>query len=254
MFFCLIHLFFPFGHVQEIDPLVQDIKFKKLSRKKFGIMNSNNWLSFPLSPTHSSLPPHLQTAQSHHFSLGLVNETIDNPFQNQGTNILFLTNSSLFCMLECATISLVLIVYIFAEWNLMNTQGSNEVPKVADFLGMNKSENQSELIPYNEIQANDSDYLFQNNHLMPSVQNALGSAPTSNYDLQENACNIQSLTLSMGSGKGSTSETSASPSATAATASASAENSNNTSIVEAAPRRTLDTFGQRTSIYRGVTR
>ncbi|MCD7470068.1 AP2-like ethylene-responsive transcription factor plt2 [Datura stramonium] len=183
-------------------------------------MNSNNWLSFPLSPTHSSLPPHLQTTQSHHFSLGLVNETIDNPFQNQ-------------------------------EWNLINTQGNNEVPKVADFLGMNKSENQSELVPYNEIQANDSDFLFQNNSLMP-VQNALAAAPTNNYDLQENACNIQSLTLSMGSGKGSTSETSASPSATG-TASASAENSN-TSIVEAAPRRTLDTFGQRTSIYRGVTR
>ncbi|KAJ8551292.1 hypothetical protein K7X08_000662 [Anisodus acutangulus] len=185
-------------------------------------MNSNNWLSFPLSPTHSSLPPHLQTAQSHHFSLGLVNETIDNPFQNQ-------------------------------EWNFINTQGSNEVPKVADFLGMNKSENQSELVPYNEIQGNDSDYLFQNNSLMP-MQNALAAAPTSNYDLQENACNIQSLTLSMGSGKGSTSETSASPSATATpSASANAENSN-TSIVEAAPRRTLDTFGQRTSIYRGVTR
>ncbi|XP_059311464.1 AP2-like ethylene-responsive transcription factor PLT2 [Lycium ferocissimum] len=183
-------------------------------------MNSNNWLSFPLSPTHSSLPPHLQTVQSHHFSLGLVNETIDNPFQNQ-------------------------------EWNLINTQGSDEVPKVADFLGMNKSENQSEFVPYNEIQGNDSDYLFQNNSLMP-MQNALAAAPTSNFDLQENACNIQSLTLSMGSGKGSTSETSASPSATA-TASASAENSN-TSIVEAAPRRSLDTFGQRTSIYRGVTR
>ncbi|PHT34346.1 AP2-like ethylene-responsive transcription factor PLT1 [Capsicum baccatum] len=184
-------------------------------------MNSNNWLSFPLSPTHSSLPPHLQTTQSHHFSLGLVNETIDNPFQSQ-------------------------------EWNLINTQGSSEVPKVADFLGMNKSENQSDLVPYNEIQANDSDFLFQNNSLMP-VQNAVAAAPASNYDLQENACNIQSLTLSMGSGKGSTSETSASPSATATTASASAENSN-TSIVEAAPRRTLDTFGQRTSIYRGVTR
>ncbi|KAM3303665.1 AP2-like ethylene-responsive transcription factor PLT2 isoform X2 [Capsicum chacoense] len=184
-------------------------------------MNSNNWLSFPLSPTHSSLPPHLQTTQSHHFSLGLVNETIDNPFQSQ-------------------------------EWNLINTQGSSEVPKVADFLGMNKSENQSDLVPYNEIQANDSDFLFQNNSLMP-VQNAVAAAPASNYDLQENACNIQSLTLSMGSGKGSTSETSASPSATATTASASGENSN-TSIVEAAPRRTLDTFGQRTSIYRGVTR
>lgn len=49
-------------------------------------MNSNNWLSFPLSPTHPSLPTHLhETSQSHHFSLGLVSDNIDSPFQNQGT-------------------------------------------------------------------------------------------------------------------------------------------------------------------------
>lgn len=47
-------------------------------------MNSNNWLSFPLSPTHASLPTHLHTSQAHQFSLGLVNDTMDNPFQNQG--------------------------------------------------------------------------------------------------------------------------------------------------------------------------
>lgn len=135
-----------------------------------------------------------------------------------------------------------------AEWNFGETQGGNEVPKVADFLGVSKSGHESELVSYNEIQANDnSDYLFPNTNLMP-MQNVT-------YDLQENACNMQSLTLSMGSGKSSTSETCASPSAnaTAGASSTSGENSN-TSIVEAAPRRTSDTFGQRTSIYRGVTR
>ncbi|KAL2557184.1 AP2-like ethylene-responsive transcription factor PLT2 [Forsythia ovata] len=173
--------------------------------------NSNNWLSFPLSPTHSSLPPHLQAAQSHQFSLGLVNDNIDTPFPAQ-------------------------------EWNLMNNiQGHNEVPKVADFLGVSKSGNQSELVSYNDIQSNEPEYLFSNNSLVP-VQHT-----TNNYDLQENPHNMQSLTLSMGSGKGSTSETSAIVPA------ASADNSN-ASIVEATPRRTLDTFGQRTSIYRGVTR
>nr|XP_027121530.1 AP2-like ethylene-responsive transcription factor PLT2 [Coffea arabica] len=175
-----------------------------------GSMNSNNWLSFPLSPTHSSIPAHLQTAQSHHFSLGLVNENIDNPFQNQ-------------------------------EWNLINTQGNSEVPKVADFLGVGISENQSEIVSYSEIQANDSDYLFSNSSLVP-VPNALAAAASNNYELQESGSSMQSLTLSMGSGKGSTCETSA-----------SVDNSNS-SIVDAAPRRTLDTFGQRTSIYRGVTR
>nr|UOI87855.1 AP2-like ethylene-responsive transcription factor [Fraxinus mandshurica] len=174
-------------------------------------MNSNNWLSFPLSPTHSSLPPHLQTAQSHQFSLGLVNDNIDTPLHNQ-------------------------------EWNLINTEGNNEVPKVADFLGVGRLENHTELVPYNEIQSSGSDYLFSNNSLV-SVQHSMAVA-SGNYDLQENPCNMQSLTLSMGTGKGSTSENSAT---------AIADNSN-TSIVEAAPRRTLDTFGQRTSIYRGVTR
>lgn len=50
-------------------------------------MNSNNWLSFPLSPTaHSTLPQHLQAAHSHHFSLGLINDNLnDNPiFHHQG--------------------------------------------------------------------------------------------------------------------------------------------------------------------------
>ncbi|KAL6966423.1 hypothetical protein U1Q18_032202 [Sarracenia purpurea var. burkii] len=161
-------------------------------------MNSNNWLSFPLSPTHSSLPSALQTSQSHHFSLGLLNDNMENPFQNQ-------------------------------EWNLMNVHGSGgEVPKVADFLGVSsKSENQSDLVSYNGIQETESDYLFSNNNLVPlPLQSTLGSTSSSNYELQENGSNLQSLTLSMGSGKGSTCETSG------------VENSNNSnSIVEAAPRR-----------------
>ncbi|XP_061363859.1 AP2-like ethylene-responsive transcription factor PLT2 [Gastrolobium bilobum] len=177
-----------------------------------GSMNTNNWLSFPLSPTHSSLPAHIQETQSHQFSLGtLVNENMESSFQNH-------------------------------DWNLINTHSSNEVPKVADFLGVSKSENQSDLAAFNEIQSNDSDhYMFTTNSLVP-MQNSV--VPTSsNYEYQENANNnLQSLTLSMGSGKGSTCETT------------SGDNSTNSTTVEAAPRRALDTFGQRTSIYRGVTR
>ncbi|KAF5735766.1 AP2-like ethylene-responsive transcription factor PLT1 [Tripterygium wilfordii] len=173
-------------------------------------MNSNNWLSFPLSPTHSSLQSHMHTSQAHHqFNLGLVNDNIDNPFQPH-------------------------------EWNLMNTHGSNEVPKVADFLGVSKSDTQSDLVAYNGIQANESDYgLFQNNSLVPMHNAVVAPTTNNNYEFQENSSNLQSLTLSMGSGKDSISETSGENSAT---------------TVEATPRRTLDTFGQRTSIYRGVTR
>ena len=128
------------------------------------------------------------------------------------------------------------------EWNLINSHGSSEVPKIADFLGVSKSENQADLEAFNEIQANDSDYFFPNNTLLP-VPNPVAAAAVvaspNSYEFQENNNNLQSLTLSMGSGKGSTCETSGNSS---------------TSIVEAAPRRTLDTFVQRTSIYRGVTR
>lgn len=136
-------------------------------------------------------------------------------------------------------------VFEWTDWNLMNAQGSNvnEVPKVADFLGVGKSENQSDLAAFNEIQSNDSGYLFTNNSLVP-IQNSV-VATSANFEYQENNANsnLQSLTLSMGSGKDSTCETSGDNST-----------NSNTAVEAAAPRRTLDTFGQRTSIYRGVTR
>jgi AP2-like factor (ANT lineage) len=204
-------------------------------------MNSNNWLSFPLSPTHPSLPAHLHASHPHQFSLGLVNDNMENPFQTQGTSLII---SSFFS--SGIIINIEFPIHFFSvcfllEWSLLNThQGNNEVPKVADFLGVSKSENQSDLVAFNEIQANESDYLFSNNSLVP-VQNAVVGA-TNTFEFQENASNLQSLTLSMGSasGKGSTCEP-------------SGDNSTNT-VEAAAPRRTLDTFGQRTSIYRGVTR
>ncbi|KAF7120310.1 hypothetical protein RHSIM_Rhsim13G0224200 [Rhododendron simsii] len=134
----------------------------------------------------------------------------------------------------------------------MNAHGGGDVPKVADFLGVSSKsdQTQSDLVSYNEIQGNENDhhYLFSSNSLVPlPLQETLGnnSTPPSSYEFQESSSNLQSLTLSMGSGsKGLTSETGVENST----------NSSTNSIVEAAPRRTLDTFGQRTSIYRGVTR
>lgn len=209
--------------------------------RSMGSMNSNNWLSFPLSPTHSSLPSHLHTSHPQQFSLGLVTENLDNPFQTHGISLFHATPRfvSLPSFLYYILILFPLLIYL-AEWSLVNTHGGSEVPKVADFLGVSKSENQSDLVAFNEIQANGSDYIFPSSSLMP-MQNTVVAA-SSNYEFQENASNLQSLTLSMGSasGKVSTCET-------------SGDNSNNT-VEAAAPRRTLDTFGQRTSIYRGVTR
>ncbi|KAJ0242204.1 AP2-like ethylene-responsive transcription factor PLT2 [Hirschfeldia incana] len=196
-------------------------------------MNSNNWLAFPLSPTHSSLPPHIHSSQTSHFNLGLVNENMDNPFQNQ-------------------------------EWNLINPQGGGGegggVLKVADFLGVSKSENHQadhNLVPYNNIhQTNDSDYYFQTNSLLPTVVTCASNTPN-NYELQESAHNLQSLTLSMGS-TGATAAAAATVKAShdeiSADNSSSTTNTGGGAIVEATPRRTLETFGQRTSIYRGVTR
>ncbi|XP_039028114.1 AP2-like ethylene-responsive transcription factor PLT2 [Hibiscus syriacus] len=146
-------------------------------------MNPNNWLPFP-PPTHSSLPPHLQYSQSHHFNLSLMNDSMENPFHVQ-------------------------------EWNLINSHDTSEAPpKVEDFLGVSKPQSpSSDLVGFNNV-----------------------------YEFHENTGNLHSLTLSMGSGGkgGSACETGG---------------ENGSSIVETPPaRRSVDTFGQRTSIYRGVTR
>ncbi|CAH8301831.1 unnamed protein product [Eruca vesicaria subsp. sativa] len=195
-------------------------------------MNSNNWLAFPLSPTQSSLPPHIHSSQTSHFNLGLVNDNMDNPFQNQ-------------------------------EWNMINPHGGGGeggAPKVADFLGVSKSENHQadhNLVPYNDIhQTNDSDYYFQTNSLLPTVVTCASNTPN-NYELQESSHNLQSLTLSMGStGDAAAAVTTvkASSDEISADNSSSTTNTGGGAIVEATPRRTLETFGQRTSIYRGVTR
>ncbi|GAB4852021.1 hypothetical protein Ancab_016214 [Ancistrocladus abbreviatus] len=138
-----------------------------------------------------------------------------------------------------------------ATWNLMSSHRGNEVLEIADFLGMTRMENQSsDPIAFNEIQPSDSNYLFSAKCLL-TVQNTLAAAAaTSNtsFDFQQNANhNFQSLTLSMGScGNNSCAcETSGESSNAAATISI-------TAAVEAALRRTLDTFGPRTSIYRGI--
>ena len=146
---------------------------------------------------------------------------------------------------------------MFVEWNMINPHGGGEggeVPKVADFLGVSKpDENQTDhLVAYN-----DSDYYFHTNSLMPSVQSndvvvaCDSNTPNNSYELQESAHNLQSLTLSMGTTGGNSAAAKASPSeATGDNTSGGA-----LAVVETAtPRRALDTFGQRTSIYRGVTR
>ncbi|KAL8170860.1 hypothetical protein V2J09_022664 [Rumex salicifolius] len=202
-----------------------------------GSMNTNNWLSFPLSPTH---PSHFEAPPPHQpppFSLGLV----DTHFHTQ-------------------------------DWNMINSQGGNDAPKIADFLGVGvskwdhhqqqqqqqqheQSQQGSELVTFN-----DSDYLFTNNVGLIPLQSAGGEVGggTINYDqFQESGSSLQSLTLSMASGGNNNNKSGASASNCDTN---SADTNINTAasaispVVEATPRRTLDTFGQRTSIYRGVTR
>lgn len=135
----------------------------------------------------------------------------------------------------------------------MNThsqsQSTNQVPKVADFLGVSKTENVSDLAAFNEIsQSNDSEYdLFTNNSAMVPIMQTTVVATSSDYEYQENGnSNLQSLTLSMGSGSGSE--------ASGSNGDNSIMSITNITVDAAAPRRNLDSFGQRTSIYRGVTR
>ncbi|WZZ61248.1 hypothetical protein YC2023_061355 [Brassica napus] len=181
-------------------------------------MNSNNWLGFPLSLNHSSLPPH-------EYNIGLVSDHMDNPFQTQ-------------------------------EWNMINPHGGGgEVPKVADYLGVSKpDENQPDHI----VAYNDPGYYFHTtNSLMPNVQSndvvvaCDSNNPNDSYELQESAHNLQSLTLSMGTTGGNNAVAKALP------PEVTGDNTSGGALAvaeTATPRRALDTFGQRTSIYRGVTR
>jgi AP2-like factor (ANT lineage) len=123
-----------------------------------------------------------------------------------------------------------------------HSQSSNEVPKVADFLGVSSkisTENESDLAAFDH--SSDNNYLF----MPPLHNNSVITTSSNSYDqYQENGNNnLQSLTLSMGSGtttKESICETSG--------------DTNSAVEASATPKRALDTFGQRTSIYRGVTR
>ncbi|KAL9233647.1 hypothetical protein vseg_008615 [Gypsophila vaccaria] len=216
-------------------------------------MNSNNWLSFPLSPTNSPITSHLQSTNSEthqHFSLGLVSDHIDNPFGQ------------------------------VQEWNLLNSHDTSEVPKIADFLGVGKSEthHSTNLSAFNDItQSSEHDYMFSGNGLLPVQNNVTTTNNNDNnnggYEFQENSNSLQSLTLSMGSsGKqqqqqlqqqqqqlSSNNNTNCESGDNVSTASVAASTAEDVTtviapVVEATPRRTLETFGQRTSIYRGVTR
>lgn len=145
---------------------------------------------------------------------------------------------------------------MFEEWNMINPHGGGgEVPKVADFLGVSKpDENQSDHI----VAYNDSGYYFHTtNSLMPSVQSndvvvaCDSNNPNDSYELQESAHNLQSLTLSMGTTGGNNAVAKALP------PEVTGDNTSGGALAvaeTATPRRALDTFGQRTSIYRGVTR
>ncbi|PKI60204.1 hypothetical protein CRG98_019392 [Punica granatum] len=141
------------------------------------------------------------------------------------------------------------------EWiNLVNTHaGANEAPKVADFLGICKLDHSFKVGPFNGVPIHDdSEYL----HIKDAARSMIIESPmiravAAASDLFEphldNTDNneLQALTLSMGGGEKASTMCEA----------IRGDNSNSNGIVEANnPKRISDTFGQRTSIYRGVTR
>ncbi|OIW03080.1 hypothetical protein TanjilG_19360 [Lupinus angustifolius] len=128
------------------------------------------------------------------------------------------------------------------DWNLINSHSSNEILEPEDFLGVRSSENQSDILALNEIQSNDSDYLFTNNNFsVTPIQNSLVAATNlGNYEYQEN--NMQPLTLSTGNVGNNDS-----------TNQRSGDNNTN-NAVQVARRNSLQYSRQRKSIYRGVSR
>ncbi|KAG9448449.1 hypothetical protein H6P81_008414 [Aristolochia fimbriata] len=149
------------------------------------------------------------------------------------------------------------------DWSLIDSQRdhrNNNVPKVADFLGVGLPDNPPDFpAAFGQIPAtyahDYTGYTIQSEEAPGGASAAAATADHHEYinincqggtTSAVDGGNIQSvLTLSMGNniGKCSTAE------------GASTGVNNSTALAEAVPRRpSLDTFGQRTSIYRGVTR
>ncbi|KAF5207515.1 Ap2-like ethylene-responsive transcription factor [Thalictrum thalictroides] len=121
------------------------------------------------------------------------------------------------------------------DWISNNSVGDQEVKflKAADFLGVGNSETTpTEISTFNQFQPTQSEYQYLPNFTLASAENAIVDANISNETAESSQC----LALTMGNDSNNL----------------NAENS--TTAIVLAPRRTLDTFGQRTSIYRGVTK
>ncbi|XP_068642000.1 AP2-like ethylene-responsive transcription factor PLT2 [Aristolochia californica] len=168
----------------------------------------NNWLSFSHSSddTTSPFPHHQHASQTSHASIELVTDNTHQPLQIQ-------------------------------DWSLIDSQSENNVPKVADFLGVGVPDNPPDFPAFNQIPTSYADYA---GYTIQTEEAPAAASASEEYNCQGNGSNLQSLTLSMGNGKGPNGEGSG----------------KNTTAVEATatPRRSVDTFGQRTSMYRGVTR
>ncbi|KAL1552187.1 hypothetical protein AAHA92_13016 [Salvia divinorum] len=215
----------------------------------------NNWLGFSLSPQE------LQDQQHpNHQSLGFNSDEISN------TQI---SNESCF---DSAVPSLNLPAPHFGileafngnphsqDWNMndmnMNTFSCSSQnledenrPKLENFLGVNHQEHKYQLTMYQDSEASASN---NGNNDLPMITNWLTNSPAPPHAAESSeaaapAAAAQTLSLSMSTGSQSSSPL---PN-DAKLGNAAAEGG---AAIESVPRRSIDTFGQRTSIYRGVTR
>lgn len=129
-------------------------------------------------------------------------------------------------------------------------------PKLENFLGVHQEQkstnNLYQLNMYQETDTNTS------NNTLPMITNWLRNNPPPPHAAENNeppppaaaaaaaaASSAQTLSLSMSTGSPLQPDTKLGTAAVEAQASGA---------IESVPRRSIDTFGQRTSIYRGVTR
>ena len=145
----------------------------------------------------------------------------------------------------------------FADWNMndmnMNTFSCSSQnledenrPKLENFLGVNHQEHKYQLTMYQDSEASAS------NNGLPMITNWLTNSPAPPHAAESSeaaapAAAAQTLSLSMSTGSQSSSPLPSDNKLGNAAAEGGA-------AIESVPRRSIDTFGQRTSIYRGVTR
>ncbi|KAL1552188.1 AP2-like ethylene-responsive transcription factor AIL1 [Salvia divinorum] len=224
----------------------------------------NNWLGFSLSP--QELQDHQQHPQTSHI-----------PNFNSDVSATQISEESCFDHHHLTSDSPIPSLNLPAppfgimeafnrnnpnqDWNMsintyscssQNLEDQNR-PKLENFLGVHQ-ENSYNIYQENEATSNPNPNATASTIGLSMITNWLRNNPAPPHAAETKAATASAQTLSLSISQSTTPLPSDSKSAAAAVEGQTAASASAATAIESVPRKSIDTFGQRTSIYRGVTR